>query len=104
MMPAAEVEPLHSVEVRAEFLVHDLDRPLQRVGVLLAHRVEMQAFDAFQLFRPEVIQRHAESGIVIAGIVQRNLDFGILGIHANAAADVLRCALHFSLVAIPLIE
>ena len=74
-------------EIGAEFIIDYFDRPGQRIGILLAQRMEMQPVQPLQFVRPEIGQGHAQPGMLEARIIQRRLDLGVLRIEAQTASD-----------------
>ncbi|MNN74350.1 hypothetical protein D3C81_1905410 [compost metagenome] len=53
----------------AELFLHYGYCPLQGVGVLLAHSVEMQTVYPVQLISLELVQSDAKAGKLVAGII-----------------------------------
>ena len=73
MVPSAHVEPLHPGQDIPEALFHGGQGCLQRVGTLLAQRVEMesvqQAGQLFRHFPVPCFPRHAQAASLRAGII-----------------------------------
>ena len=84
MVPAAEVQPAQSGEKLAEACLDGVQRRLQRIGILLAERVEVQAAEQRQHLGVELRPRDAEAGLLTAGVIDRMpLLRGALGIDAQ---------------------
>ena len=68
MMSAAEVEPLHFREQRAELGKHCIDQMIQRIGILLVKRMDMQTVDLPPQLHRELRHGRAEPRVRRAGI------------------------------------
>lgn len=90
VVAAAEVDPLHLRQILAEFLLDGLEGDGERVGALLAERVEVQALKSLDGILLEVAQPHTETRAcgarVVDGVVLRRA----LGVDAQAARDTGR--------------
>ena len=85
MVPAAEVQPAQPGEELAEACLDGVQRRLQRIGILLAERVEVQAAEQRQHLGVELRPGNAEAGLLAAGVIDRvALLCGALGIDAQA--------------------
>ena len=85
VVPAAEVQPAQSGEKLAEACLDGVQRRLQRIGILLAERVEVQAAEQRQHLGVELRPRDAEAGLLAAGVIDRvALLCRALGIDAQA--------------------
>ena len=87
VVPAAEVHPLHLVDVLAEMLLEGRKHAFQRVGVLLAQGMEVQSLNPVQEFRFEFFFGDSEPRELAARVVQVGLDRRELGVYADAGAD-----------------
>lgn len=90
VVAAAEVDPLHLRQVLAELLLDGLERDGERVGALLAERVEVQAFQSPDGALVEVAQPHAETRACGARVVDGVLLRRALGVDAQATRDAGR--------------
>ncbi len=61
-MSPAHVQPFHALEERTEFLVDDGHGMRQRIGILFAQPVEVQAVQPLKLVPVEMAQRNAQPG------------------------------------------
>ncbi len=86
VVAAAEIEPFERAEITAEIAFQHLEGFDQRVGVLLAERVHMEALHARRQRVGEVCARDAETRIGRAGVVNRAGLRGVLRIDAQARA------------------
>ena len=90
VVAAAEVDPLHLRQILAEFLLDGLEGDGERVGALLAERVEVQALKSLDGILLEVAQPHTETRAcgarVVDGVVLRRA----LGVDAQATRDTGR--------------
>ena len=83
MMSATEVNPLHLFNIFSEFLIDDLNGTLKCIGVLLAHRVEMQSVNAFKLVWFKIVQCDPKSRMCKTWIVHIDFNFRVLRIYTN---------------------
>lgn len=90
VVAAAEVDPLHLRQVLAKLRLDGLERDGERVGALLAERVEVQTFKAIDGALVEVAQPHAETRACGARVVDGVVLCRALGIDAQAARDAGR--------------
>lgn len=90
MVAAAEVDPLHPRQVLAELRLDGFERDGERVGALLAERVEVQAFKPLEGALVEVAQPHAETRACGARVVDGVLLRRALGVDAQATRDAGR--------------
>ena len=90
VVAAAEVDPLHLRQVLAELRLDGLEGDGERVGALLAERVEVQALKSLDGTLIKVAQPHAEARArgarVVDGVVLRRA----LGVDAQATRDAGR--------------
>ena len=87
VVAAAEVDPLHLRQVLAEFRLDGLERDGERIGALLAERVEVQALKACDSALIKVAQAHAEARALRARVVDGVVLRRALGVDAQAARD-----------------
>ena len=90
VVAAAEVDPLHLRQILAELRLDGLERDGERVGALLAERMEVQAFKPFDGALVEVAQTHAEPRAHSARVVDGVLLRRALGVDAQATRDTGR--------------
>jgi hypothetical protein len=88
VMATAEVDPLGFVQPRRKAVFDDGQRSLKRVGAELAQSMEVQALDSPQVGLDQRSLGGAESRSQRAGVVERDIHLGMLGIDAHAEARI----------------
>ena len=104
VVAAAEVDPFQAVHILTEILLKCSDSPHQIVRILLAERVEVEAFNAVEQLRLEILYRNAETRIRTARVIHRVVARlrGALRIEPQTAA--LPCRTGKAAVGLPLRE
>ena len=104
VVAAAEVDPFQAVHILTEILLKCSDSPHQIVRILLAERVEVEALNAVEQLRLEILYRNAEARIRTARVIHRVVARlrGALRIEPQAAA--LPCCTGKAAVGLPLRE
>src|SRR5262249_30175495 len=87
VVSAAKVDPLHAGDELPEPALECVDRAREWREVVFEQRVEMQTADALE-FSAKLRLRDAQARMGRAWVVERILSFGMLGIHAQAEAQL----------------
>ena len=104
VVAAAEIDPPHAREARAELGLDGGKRALERVTAELAERVEVESFEPVEKLRAKLGARDAEARPRRARVVQRDADLAVLGVEAQPARDAVRSFGHDRAKAPPLVE
>lgn len=86
VVSSAHVDPGDLFEKAGETLLNGGDHAFEDIGVLLAEGVEVEALQSSEVFPFEGVGAGSESAPGRAGVVERDLDLGVLGIDAQAGA------------------
>ena len=90
VMPAAEVQPLHPIEIFSKLLLDSFKRGGKRIRPLLAERMEVKSVDSLKQVRTKVRNLYPEPRVRRTGVVDRMLLRRALGIDADAAGCARR--------------
>ena len=90
MVTSAEVQPLHSIEVFAELLLHSFKRCCECVRPLLAERMEVQPVESRKQILPKVCNLHPETRTGCTRVIDRMFLRRTLRVDPHAAGRTCR--------------
>ena len=84
VVAAAEIEPFELAEIGRDLGFQAIPCAFERLEILFAQGVEMQAGYAFQMLRVQLADRKTQSRVRRAGVIFGDLALGMFGIDAQA--------------------
>ena len=99
MVAAAEVEPFELAEIGFEVIERDVPGALERLEILLAQGVHVQAVDQLDMLFGQLVDREAQPRMRRAGVIARHFAFGVERVEPQADIEVSPRARAASMIA-----